>query len=407
MDDDVGRSVFISYRRRVASFIARAVYQDLTAHGFNVFMDVVDLDAGGFKQVIVRQIASRPHFIVILTPGTLERCEDPNDWLRQEIEYAIQMERNIVPVLANGFDFSANMRYLTGTLAELKERNALPVPHEYFDEAMERLRKRFLRQHAPGTLIPAPRKDLAEVARRLAIVDAQPEVTTQDLTAEDYFIRAIQKQDEFEDLDGAIADFGHAIKLNPEYVMAYNNRGNAYALKGNMEGAIADWNETLRLDPCCFPAYNNRGNGRKSQGDFTGAITDFDKALSLEPKSAHVYHNRASARHSLGDLDGAIADYTSALKLDANNARSFYNRGTARYANGDLVQAINDWDEAIRLDPTYAAPYYNRAVARRAQGNLLGALEDFQRFLTMGGGDHFQNRDKVTQQIHELEARLG
>jgi len=369
-------------------------------------MDVEDLDAGEFDQVIIRQIAARPHFILILTPGTLDRCEDSYDWLRQEIECALAMERNIVPLLANGFDFAANLRYLTGSLAELKRINALPVPHEYFDAAMERLRSRFLKQPVQGTLIPAPKGDRAEIQRRLAIVDAQPEVTTKDLTAEEYVSRAMHKQEEFEDFDGAILDFTHAIKLNPAYVTAYNNRGNAYASKGDWEHAMADWGETLRLDPNYFPAYNNRGNARKSQGDLVGAIADFNQALRLEPNSAHVYRNRASARHSLGDLSGAIEDYTSAVRLDATNARSFYNRGTVRYANGDRDKAISDWDEAIRLDPSYPAPYYNRAVARWEDEDILGALEDFRRFLTLGGGEHFQNHGKVKQQIQELEARL-
>ena len=51
------------------------------------------------------QIEARAHFLIILTPGTVERCAEPGDWLRREIEYAIDKQRNIVPLLLNGFTF--------------------------------------------------------------------------------------------------------------------------------------------------------------------------------------------------------------------------------------------------------------------------------------------------------------
>ncbi len=44
-------TIFISYRRSVSEFVARAVFQDLRAHGFNVFMDVESIDAGEFGKI--------------------------------------------------------------------------------------------------------------------------------------------------------------------------------------------------------------------------------------------------------------------------------------------------------------------------------------------------------------------
>jgi hypothetical protein len=68
------QTVFISYRRDVSAFIARAVFQDLRAHGYDVFLDVETIDNGQFEHIILSQIAARTHFIVILTPGAVERC---------------------------------------------------------------------------------------------------------------------------------------------------------------------------------------------------------------------------------------------------------------------------------------------------------------------------------------------
>ena len=98
-------TVFLSYRRNVSSFIARAVFQDLRQHGYDVFMDVESIDSGQFETIILAQIAARAHFLVILTPGTLEGCQEPDDWLRREIECAMELRRNIVPLLVNDFHF--------------------------------------------------------------------------------------------------------------------------------------------------------------------------------------------------------------------------------------------------------------------------------------------------------------
>src|SRR5262245_56934339 len=96
-------TVFLSYRRNVSAFIARAVFQDLRQHGYDVFMDVESIDSGQFETIILNQIAARGHFLVILTPGTLDRCHEPDDWLRREIEHAIALGRNVIPILVNEF----------------------------------------------------------------------------------------------------------------------------------------------------------------------------------------------------------------------------------------------------------------------------------------------------------------
>gem|GEM_PF-6547156 len=46
------KTVFISYRRAPARFLARAIYQDLRAHDFDVFLDVDSIDSGDFDRII-------------------------------------------------------------------------------------------------------------------------------------------------------------------------------------------------------------------------------------------------------------------------------------------------------------------------------------------------------------------
>lgn len=141
----IENTVFISYRRTDV-YTALAVYENLKNQGYDVFFDYRSISSGDFSQIITANIKARAHFLLILTPTTLDRCNEPGDWLRREIELAIDEKRNIVPLFFKGFRFGApNVRdKLTGTMQHLNRYNGLNVHEDYFDEAMQRLRSQYL-----------------------------------------------------------------------------------------------------------------------------------------------------------------------------------------------------------------------------------------------------------------------
>ena len=102
----IEKTVFLSYSRTNTPW-ALAIFQNLTQHGYDVFFDYDGIASGDFERVILANITARAHFLVLLTPSALERCGDPADWLRREIETALANHRNIVPLLLEGFDFGS------------------------------------------------------------------------------------------------------------------------------------------------------------------------------------------------------------------------------------------------------------------------------------------------------------
>src|SRR5271166_3112575 len=138
----IEKTVFISYRRTNLPW-ALLIFQNLTQHGYDVFFDYEGIASGDFGRVILENVRARAHFLVLLTPSALERCGDPADWLRREIEAALDGKRNIVPLMLEGFDFGTPTiaTQLTGKLDLLKHYNALSIPPAFFFEAMGRLRR--------------------------------------------------------------------------------------------------------------------------------------------------------------------------------------------------------------------------------------------------------------------------
>src|SRR5215475_9952390 len=104
-------SVFISYRREASAFVAQAVFQDLQANGIDAFYDIESIHIGHFDTIILNQIAARPYFLPILTPGTLERCADNGDWVLREIAHAVKLKREIVPLRTPEFQFTDVERF--------------------------------------------------------------------------------------------------------------------------------------------------------------------------------------------------------------------------------------------------------------------------------------------------------
>jgi hypothetical protein len=154
-------AAFIAYRHKPDKWLARLLYHALSASGYDIFLNTDD--TGKFEEMSLRQIAARPHFILLLEPRSLERCADPTDWLRREIEQALATRRNIIPVTVGPFSFSEEKRYLTGTIAQIMSYPPLTLDYILFDEAVEQLRH-ILARPFRAALTPAPAHEQAIVA---------------------------------------------------------------------------------------------------------------------------------------------------------------------------------------------------------------------------------------------------
>ncbi|MDD3552941.1 MAG: tetratricopeptide repeat protein [Deltaproteobacteria bacterium] len=96
---------------------------------------------------------------------------------------------------------------------------------------------------------------------------------------------AIKQQREYEEelrrVDRTIEDCSKAIQLNPNDADAYNNRGDAYAHKGQYDRTIKDCDKAIQLNPNLAAAYYNRGLAYKHKGQYDKAISDFQTACDM------------------------------------------------------------------------------------------------------------------------------
>lgn len=139
--------IFISYRREGGFEVAKHIKDLLTRDGYSVSFDMDNLMSGDFNKEIFKRIAECEDFILILDAnvfkGTLEGREKQKDWLRMELSEALRNDKNVIPIMLDGFnEFPDN---LPKDIADVRYKNGPKYDKVYFDAFYEKL-KHFIKE---------------------------------------------------------------------------------------------------------------------------------------------------------------------------------------------------------------------------------------------------------------------
>lgn len=131
--------VFISYRRKgPGAGVAGEMQSKLESRGYKVFLDVDSIGSGAFPDQIDHAIQQCNDFLLILSPGMLDRCSDEEDWVRHEIVLAEKYGKNIVGVSLPGF-VMPSVESLPAELHEIPEKQVFLWSHEYRQASFEKI----------------------------------------------------------------------------------------------------------------------------------------------------------------------------------------------------------------------------------------------------------------------------
>lgn len=123
--------IFISYRRKGAGAgVAGELQAKLENLGYKVFLDVDEIGSGQFPEQIESAISECKDFILVLSPGTLDRCVEEEDWVRREILQAQNQGKNIIGVGLPGF-FMPEAESLPDPLKPMTTIQVFSWTHEY------------------------------------------------------------------------------------------------------------------------------------------------------------------------------------------------------------------------------------------------------------------------------------
>ena len=104
--------------------------------GYDCFLDVEKLNAGNFRENIVSEMKKCDIFLLVLSKNALNRCVNPHDNVRQEIEEALANGLAIIPVMTEDFAWPETMPQGLESIADL---NSVPYIQVYSEQFFERL----------------------------------------------------------------------------------------------------------------------------------------------------------------------------------------------------------------------------------------------------------------------------
>jgi tetratricopeptide (TPR) repeat protein len=178
------------------------------------------------------------------------------------------------------------------------------------------------------------------------------------------------------DTDAALAEFDHAVALEPGFADAHANRGAALQRQEQLDAALAAYETALCFAPTHANAAFNRGNVLKLLNRPVASLKAFDAVIAARPGFAEGYINRARIHGELRDHEAALADFERALSLQPSRADAAMGRVSA------LVELRRFDDALAAIDAVLAAePANGDATLIRAQ--ILIELERESEALTV------------------------
>ena len=102
-------------------------------------------------------------------------------------------------------------------------------------------------------------------------------------------------------------------------VATHVNRGILRLRRAQIDGAIADFDEAIRMDPRQPEAYLNKGAALIQQNNPTEAVRLFTVAIDYHTTRPEIaYFGRAIAHETLGNVRAAYQDYRTASEIAPN-----------------------------------------------------------------------------------------
>ncbi|MBW1641818.1 MAG: tetratricopeptide repeat protein [Deltaproteobacteria bacterium] len=127
--------------------------------------------------------------------------------------------------------------------------------------------------------------------------------------------RALWKEDNLTDPNLALKMLNQAVSIDPNFAVAFNDRGKVHAKMGQFDRAKKDYDQAIKLDSKYVKAYSNRGVVLYETNQYADALKSFNKAIVLNPSYAAAYLNRGLVNYQMDHTDRACKDFTKACEL--------------------------------------------------------------------------------------------
>jgi len=185
----------------------------------------------------------------------------------------------------------------------------------------------------------------------------------------------------------AIEEYLKAISFQNDLFEALLYLAFSYQNIKEHDKALNTYNRIIEIAPNDYDVWNNRGIiNRDIKKDINTALADFNKAIELRPDLSNALENRGILYHNQGKYKEAIDDFSAAINIKPN-AVFYYRRGYAYAYLFDTENAIKDYTAAIKNKPDYTLAYLERGFTYNNSGEYDKAIADFTQMAELAPND--------------------
>ncbi len=175
----------------------------------------------------------------------------------------------------------------------------------------------------------------------------------------------------------AIAAYESAVKLQPDFLDAWNNLGICLQLRRQCPQAAAAYRRALALEPANAGVMANLGTVLREMGDFPKATELLRAAADLDPAVASHAVNLGIAFWNQGRFAEAESALNKALSLQPNDAQALFNLGNTLHGLGRSSEAIERYRQALALRPGYVDALINLGNVQAEIGDFTAGLASY------------------------------
>jgi len=227
------------------------------------------------------------------------------------------------------------------------------------------------------------------------------------------------------DFESAVVAFDNAIKINPNYISAWESKGwvmcklkkrnemiacfdkvsilqknyneyiktaatgrdskdyfsraSVYLGETKYKEAIADFSIAVKLDNNYVKGYYYRGISYRLNREFTKAFADFNKVIEFNSENAGVYIKRGDIYIQMKDYQNAVSDFNKCIRINPKFAKAYFELGNTLNYLGKNWKAIEKYKKATELTPKFADAYCNWGNALGDLGKNAEAIEKYKK----------------------------
>lgn len=217
-------------------------------------------------------------------------------------------------------------------------------------------------------------------------------VQTKEVSAYEYYLkgRSLYFNYDPQSNQKAIIEFKKALKIDPNYAIAWAGLGDAFSVKQYWMKSESFWFDSARLagekaiqlDSNLSEGYNALSNAYGYKGDFDKSFELIKKALEVNPNNVQAIGNIATSYFSLGELSNALFWNKKSAGLNPKLYIPFQHIGWT-------YRILDDYDNAIlwlkkSLEKKQVGESFEQlALAYIGQNNFDSALSQIPQLLSL------------------------